>query len=71
MERACRKTDLGGDDYYLRKSGLPPSSKSTNVSCMNLHVLGNRTLGQRVLDVGSLGPIGKRTLGHRESNIWT
>ena len=25
-ERACRKTDLGGGDYYLRNSGLPPSS---------------------------------------------
>ena len=24
-ERTCRKTDLGGGDYYLRKSGLPPS----------------------------------------------
>ena len=26
---ACRKTDLGGGDYYLRNSGLPPSSGST------------------------------------------
>ena len=25
-ERACRETDLGGGDYYLRNSGLPPSS---------------------------------------------
>ena len=24
-ERACRKTDLGGGEYYLRNSGLPPS----------------------------------------------
>ena len=24
-ERACRKKDLGGGDYYLRNSGLPPS----------------------------------------------
>ena len=24
-ERACRKTDLGGGDYYFRNSGLPPS----------------------------------------------
>ena len=24
-EPACRKTDLGGGDYYLRNSGLPPS----------------------------------------------
>ena len=24
-ERACRKTDLGCGDYYLRNSGLPPS----------------------------------------------
>jgi len=24
-ELACRKTDLGGGDYYLRNSGLPPS----------------------------------------------
>ena len=24
-ERACRKTDLGGGDYYLRNSGVPPS----------------------------------------------
>ena len=23
-ERACRETDLGGGDYYLRNSGLPP-----------------------------------------------
>ena len=23
-ECACRKTDLGGGDYYLRNSGLPP-----------------------------------------------
>ena len=27
-ERACRKTDLGGGDYYLRNSGLPPSYHS-------------------------------------------
>ena len=26
-ERACRETDLGGGDYYLRNSGLPPSSQ--------------------------------------------
>ena len=26
-ERACRKTDLGGGDYYLRNSGLPSSCK--------------------------------------------
>ena len=25
-ERACRKTDLGGGDYYLRNSELPPSA---------------------------------------------
>ena len=25
-ERTCHKTDLGGGDYYLRNSGLPPSS---------------------------------------------
>ena len=25
-ERACRKTHLGGSDYSLRNSGLPPSS---------------------------------------------
>ena len=25
-ERACRKTDLGGGDYYLRNTGLPPSA---------------------------------------------
>ena len=24
-KRACRKTDLGGGDYYLRNSGLPSS----------------------------------------------
>ena len=24
-ERACPETDLGGGDYYLRNSGLPPS----------------------------------------------
>ena len=24
-ERACRTTDLGGGDYYMRNSGLPPS----------------------------------------------
>ena len=24
-EPACRETDLGGGDYYLRNSGLPPS----------------------------------------------
>ena len=29
-ERACWKTDLGGSDYYLRNSGLPPSSHSYN-----------------------------------------
>jgi len=28
-EPACRKTDLGGGDYYLRNSGLPPSLYST------------------------------------------
>ena len=28
-ERACRKTDLGGGDYYLRNSGLPPLLKLT------------------------------------------
>ena len=27
-ERACRKTDLGGGDYYLRNSRLPPSAGS-------------------------------------------
>ena len=27
-ERACRKIDLGGGDYYLRNSGLPPSSEA-------------------------------------------
>ena len=27
-ERACRKTDLGCGDYYLRNSGLPPSSRN-------------------------------------------
>ena len=26
-ERPCRKTDLGGSDYYLRNTGLPPSSE--------------------------------------------
>ena len=25
-ERACRKLDLGSGDYYLKNSGLPPSS---------------------------------------------
>ena len=25
-ERAFRKTDLGGGDYYLRNSEIPPSS---------------------------------------------
>ena len=25
VECACRITDLGGGDYYLRNSGLPPS----------------------------------------------
>ena len=28
-ERACRKTDLGGGDYYLRNSGLAPSSANS------------------------------------------
>ena len=28
-ESACRKTDLGGGDYYLRYSGLPPSPDLT------------------------------------------
>ena len=27
-ERACRETDLGGGDYYLRNSGLPPSNNT-------------------------------------------
>ena len=26
-ERACLKTDLGGGNYHLRNSGLPPSPK--------------------------------------------
>ena len=36
-ERACRKTDLGGGDYYLRNSGLPPSLKRlyANVNLIN------------------------------------
>ena len=28
-ERACRKTDLGGGDYYLRNSGLPPFPRTS------------------------------------------
>ena len=32
-ERACRKTDLGGGDYYLRNSGLPPSYDPSPSSC--------------------------------------
>ena len=31
-ERACRKTDLGGGDYFLRNSGLPPSFKACHHS---------------------------------------
>ena len=30
-ERACRKTDLGYGDYYLRNSGLPPSSNRPRI----------------------------------------
>ena len=30
-ERDCRKTDLGGGDYYLRNSGLPPSANSNQL----------------------------------------
>ena len=30
-ERAFRKTDLGGGDYYLRNSGLPPSFNITSL----------------------------------------
>ena len=30
-ERACRKTNLGGGDYYLRNSGLPPSPSFKNL----------------------------------------
>ena len=30
-ERACRKTDLGGGDYYLRNTGLPPSFNITSL----------------------------------------
>ena len=26
LRSACRKTHLGGGDYYLRNSGLPPPS---------------------------------------------
>ena len=29
-EHTCRKTDLGGGDYYLRNTGLPPSSDTTS-----------------------------------------
>ena len=32
-ERACRKTDLGGGDYYLRNSGLPPSLRKYCFNC--------------------------------------
>ena len=32
-ERACRETDLGGGDYYLRNSGLPPSLKLLKKPC--------------------------------------
>ena len=34
-ERACRKTDLGVGDYYLRNSGLPPSSQEVNILIRN------------------------------------
>ena len=30
---ACRETDLGGGDYYLRNSGLPPSLKLLKKPC--------------------------------------
>ena len=40
-ERACRKTDLGGGDYYLRNSGLPPSlSKGAQLSVLLLSFRG-------------------------------
>ena len=49
--RACCKTDLGGGDYYLRNSGLPPSldqalMDSANKSDCSL---------QRHLENGKLG----------------
>jgi len=34
-ERACRKTDLGGSDNYLRNSGLPPSSRGLTMKKCN------------------------------------
>ena len=37
-ERACRTTDLGGGDNYLRNSGLPPSPRKL------LHYLLSRKL---------------------------
>ena len=44
-ERACRKTDLGGGDYYLRNSGLPPSlSWCQFISLSIYHVKGMRYL---------------------------
>ena len=38
-ERACRKTDLGGGDYYLRNSGLPPSWQRHNSHIQYLHII--------------------------------
>ena len=53
-ERACRKTDLGGADYYLRNSGLPPSSGSfaDSISLFSLHLL--RILLRNILDSASI-----------------
>ena len=37
-ERTCRKTRLGGGDYSLRTSALPPSSRLVSVCLFPINV---------------------------------
>ena len=37
-ERACRKTDLGGGDYYSRNSELPPDRRMYQYAVFNVPI---------------------------------
>ena len=63
-ERACRKTDLGGGDYYLRNSGLRPYLKQCTFLAQFFKVCSNwkQELDFNILDA-------KKTLIKKMSNM--
>jgi len=53
-ECACRKTDLGGGDYYLRNSGLPPSLQNQGVKPgWDIAIVAIRTKELVLVDLGN------------------